>query len=626
MPGLKNVLPQKSKTQQPDAEPVTKQVPIAEEEDPLLRAWDPFYDDALMEHLHKKMETPAAAPVERDPIMAKWQAFYDLYLPQKENPPATPVDRDTSPFCVYTEGVHAMNSPYVTVSVFAEKGSYFYTYSGGTNHMDGFGNTGVIPPEYIRNHCVVLGAVLALTGSAYGYISACQCDNYLLVDFANQSVHMPKNAVCSVCGQPISAFPRSTDEPLCMNGEMFCQRCFRKENWRQILIRDYLAIGKRGDCYYYAWKGSDNIYDGNYTNRIDPSLFCGTELDIGKLLARIIEGDDGYYAEKMKKTVIPYTFDVEKRRLVGDANPCCADCGTPLSDKNIKENCVTISDLFYDTDKKPRCSRCKTNSSWAVPVYTVDGFSLKKLLGNYAQDYTIYLGILNKKPVCYVYSCYLQDGYGLVEDRHRDPILLPPKLIKGHIIEIRALLAFLKEEGKTKYLPQSYCDNYYSFDFRSRKLIAPTPFVCSQCGTALEESNIYNGMLDCTDSLCSIGKRPFCVKCFIQRRGEQAYYRRVRENMIFLFQYNIPQSKKIYYGGCDVADLYIDPKNGKTYMDLYLKQNGIKQLKIPMKELAIAAMLDRAKESAPAFYKKYQAMNNANWRDFLEALSAMEEG
>lgn len=553
----------------------------------------------------------------QDPIMKKWQSFYDLYLPSDGTSPLVPTNLNVPSFLVYKEGIHVMNAPYIEVFVSVENGIYQYSYSGGSTHMDGFSDKGVIPLEYIRNNCVVLGAILALTGNAYGFISSNQMDNYFLVDFANQSVHPPKNPVCSVCGKAIDVFTQKEHEPFCINGEIFCRRCFREINWRQVLIKDYLAIGKRGDHYYYA-VGSSNIYDGDYSGHIPDTVFRDSELDISKLLTYIIAQDkDALFSARLDKAVVPYIFNVTTRKLKGDAHPCCAVCDAPLIDKNLEGNCIILSDLFYETDGKPYCPGCKANNNWATPVYTVDGFVFEDRADSYTEDYTIYLGKLNKQYVCYVYYCYLKDGYGLIKDWHNSPILLPPALITNGIIAIHKLLTFLKKQGLLKYLPNSYCDNYYSFDFRTRKLVCPVPLSCVECGIALEENNVFKGVLDSTDTLCSINNMPFCVNCFIKHHGEKAYYRRIKENMIFLFQYDIPDEDKYYYWGCDVAVLYIDPVNGKTYMDLYIKTGGTIENKIPLKQITVRAMLDKAKVFAPDIFGKYKTMNSDNWMEFV---------
>ena len=96
--------------------------------------------------------------------------------------------------------------------------------------------------------------------------------------------------------------------------------------------------------------------------------------------------------------------------------------------------------------------------------------------------------------------------------------------------------------------------------------------------------------------------------------------------MIFLFKYNIPSKDKLFAYDCDVAVLYLDPANGNTYWDLYIKANGKEQLKIPLKQLAIRAMLDKAKIFAPEVFKKYEAMNNDNWREFIAGIESTMEG
>ena len=289
-------------------------------------------------------------------LMEKWRSFYDLYLKSENGFLHSLGTHNVSPFLIYTEGVRVMNAPYVEVSAFVENGVYYYTYTGGTTHMNGFGSTGVIPVEFVRNDCVVLGVILTLIGGAYGFISPRQEDNYLLVDFKTRSVHPLENAVCSVCGKTIDVFPQEAYEPFCMNGEIFCRSCFREKNWRQTLIKDFLSIGKRGDHYYYAIY---NTEDCDYSGYIPDALIRDAQLDIEEFLTYAAsENGNLLFSERAKKITAPYIFDVNTRKLKCDIHPICEDCGMPLVDKNIEDNCVDLSHSIYDKNKKAYCVRC----------------------------------------------------------------------------------------------------------------------------------------------------------------------------------------------------------------------------------------------------------------------------
>lgn len=513
---------------------------------------------------------------------------------------------DSSPFIVYTQGVRAMNCMYIEVSVYTRDESYFYTVSGGSTHMDGFALSGQIPPELVADNCMVLGKLLSHIDAGYNIISCTQHDNYALVDFSSRTVHLPTNTKCAHCGKLIEDSPDSKHEPFCINGEVFCKTCFRIDDWRQVVIKEtpFLEIGKRSDKYfYYATEYDSKDSDICYTEEIPSHLLQHNEVNIDELIQHIIKKKDDYSSRFWKDVVAPYSFNVITRDLHSPKPLICSSCGTPIVDKNLSENCVNRLCSPYDKDRNLYCQNCKTQNNWSKPMYTVDLFGVDGALF----DYTIHIGKTNKRYACYISTEYMS------EQAAPNPIFLPSSLIENDTIRIHTLLKYLKSIKELEYLPDSYCDNYYSFNFARQEIEYPAPHKCSKCGTSIFKNNIFNGILDCTDSICSVDNAPVCVDCYLIQNGQKSYYIREREKMIFLMKYDVPEAEKWICRNADKIAIYLDPRNGRIYMD-YLKQGTVI---VPLKQIAINAMLDKAKEFSLNVYEKYKDMNCDNWNKYI---------